>query len=199
MGGMQALQWAVSHPGFMDGIVALTPMARTAPWAALVVATARACLMADPAWTGEGFTSRPERGWRAYAGLMNALMVRTPAAVREVDFDACVAEVESRGFDAHDYLYQSWAYEAHDVGGTPGFGGDTLRALATVRARTLVVAPPLDLFNPVQSARAAAEAISGARFVEIPTQQGHLGASDRSPEDAAFLNRIVGEFLGSLG
>jgi homoserine O-acetyltransferase len=34
MGGMQALQWAVSHPQFMSRIVALTPMAKTAPWAA---------------------------------------------------------------------------------------------------------------------------------------------------------------------
>ena len=28
MGGMQALQWGVSHPGFMDALVALTPFAR---------------------------------------------------------------------------------------------------------------------------------------------------------------------------
>ena len=38
MGGMQALQWGVSHPGFMRRVVAMTPMARTAPWAALVLA-----------------------------------------------------------------------------------------------------------------------------------------------------------------
>ena len=28
MGGMQALQWAVSHPGLMRAVVAMTPMAR---------------------------------------------------------------------------------------------------------------------------------------------------------------------------
>ena len=53
MGGMQALQWAVSHPGFMRAVVAMMPMAKTAPWAALVTETARSCLMADPAWTGD--------------------------------------------------------------------------------------------------------------------------------------------------
>jgi len=36
MGGMQVLQWGVSHPQFMDALVALTPMARTAPWAIAV-------------------------------------------------------------------------------------------------------------------------------------------------------------------
>jgi homoserine O-acetyltransferase len=204
MGGMQALQWAVSHPRFMGGIVAMTPMARTSPWAVLVTETARACLMADPAWDGTGFASRPERGWRAYAGLMNTLMVRTPAAVAAMfadcetarqGFEDAVAQQRASGFDAHDYLYQSWAYAAHDVGQTPGHRGDTGAALAAIEARTLVLSPPLDLFNPAEAAREAAEAIPGARFVEIPSMQGHQAATPQSALDASFLNREIGAFL----
>ena len=203
MGGMQALQWAVSQPRFMDRIVAMTPMARTAPWAVLVTETARACLQADPAWTGAGFAARPERGWRAYAGLMSALLMRTPDAVATLGdaveaqlwFEGLVAQQESIGFDAHDYLYQSWAYARHDVGQTPGFGGDTRAALAAIGARTLLLAPPLDLFNPAAEARSAAAAITGARFVEIPSLQGHLAATSLVADDAAFLNREIGAFL----
>ncbi len=195
MGGMQALQWAVSHPAFMRAIVAMTPMAKTSPWAALVVRTARECLQADPAWTGEGFAGRPSRGWRAYAGLMNALLLRTPRAMPSPDFDQCIAQVEAQGFDAHDFLYQSWAYEAHDVGTTPGFAGDTHAALAAIRAQALVLAPPLDLFNPAQAAAEAAAGIAGARFVEIPTLNGHLGATSASAADVAFLDAVVGDFL----
>ena len=197
MGGMQALQWGVSHPAMMECIVAMTPMAKTDPWAVSVLETARACLMADPAWNGEGFGAIPKRGWRAYAGLMNALAMRTPATA--IAFDQAVSQQEATGFDAHDYLYQSWAYEAHDVGATPGFDGDTPRALASIRACTLVLAPPLDLFNPAASARAAAEAIPGARFVEIHSVQGHLAASAQSPADAAFLDDAVGGFLRVAG
>ena len=204
MGGMQALQWAVSHPEMVGRIVAMTPMAKTAPWAILVTDAARACLQADPAWTGDGFDARPERGWRAFAGLMNALLMRTPEAVAGLGgadethrwFDGLVAQHEAIGFDAHDYLYQSWAYEAHDVGASPGFGGDTAAALASIRARALLLAPPLDLFNPADEARSAAEAIPGARFVEIPSAQGHLAATSSLPADAAFLNRETGAFLG---
>ena len=36
MGGMQVLQWGVSHPEMMDGLIALTPMARTTPWSIAV-------------------------------------------------------------------------------------------------------------------------------------------------------------------
>jgi homoserine O-acetyltransferase len=203
MGGMQALQWAVSHPGFMRAVVAMTPMARTAPWSVLITETARSCLMADRAWTGDGFSAVPERGWRAYTGLMTALQSRTPMALDEILpdcaeahlwFERLFAQNRALGFDAHDYLYQSWAYEAHDVGTTAGFA-DTAGALASINAKALLLAPPLDLFNPAQSARDAAAAIPGARFVEIPSVQGHQAATSTKAEDAAFLNRIIGEFL----
>ena len=195
MGGMQALQWAVSHPGFMNGIVAMTPMAKTHPWSALVVATARACLMADPAWTGDGFSQRPDRGWRAYAGLMNALLMRTPAVALETGLEPFVTQVEAQRFDAHDFLYQSWAYEAHDIGTTPGYDGVTGRALASIRARALLLAPQLDLLNPAECAREAAQAIPGARFEEIPSTRGHQAATKESATGVEFLNKVIGEHL----
>jgi len=201
MGGMQALQWAVSYPGFARRVVAMTPMAKTHPWAALVVETARRCLTADPTWGKEGFASRPEQGWRAYSALMSALLARTPAAVSGFASDAASArewlesltrQNETAGFDAHDYLYQSWAYEAHDVDTTPGLAGD---GLATIEVPVLIAAPSLDLFNPVESARSAAKAIVNARFVEIPSVQGHQAATATRIEDSQFLNRSIGEFL----
>ena len=201
MGGMQALQWAVSYPGLARRIVAMTPMARTHPWAALVVETARRCLTADPEWSESGFRSRPARGWAAYTALMTALLARTPAAVQEFAPDMASAQRwlatlteqnESGGFDAHDYLYQSWAYEAHDVDSTPGVTGD---ALSAIEVPVLIAAPPLDLFNPVESAHLAAQKISDARLVEIPSVQGHQAATATRSEDSLFLNHAMGEFL----
>jgi homoserine O-acetyltransferase len=201
MGGMQALQWAVSYPRFAKRIVAMTPMAKTHPWGAIVVEAARRCLMADPEWGVSGFDSRPVQGWRAYSALMSALLARTPAAVSGFASDATSAsdwlarlteQNESAGFDAHDYLYQSWAYEAHDVDTTPGLTGD---ALSMIEAPVLITAPPLDLFNPVESARRAAEKIAHARFAEIPSVQGHQAATATTVEDSQFLNQLIGEFL----
>jgi homoserine O-acetyltransferase len=197
MGGMQALQWGVSHPGFMRALVAMTPMAKTHAWSALVVATARACLTADPAWTGEGFSRRPDRGWVAYAGLMNALVMRTPGVALERDLQEFVAAVEKNGFDAHDYLYQSWAYESHDVGTTPGFDGVTGRALASIRAKALLLAPPLDLLNPAECAREAAQSIPGAELQEIPSTRGHQAATKESQTGVRFLNEAIGRFLAA--
>jgi homoserine O-acetyltransferase/O-succinyltransferase len=204
MGGMQALQWGVSHPSFMKKLVAMTPMARTTAWSLMVTRTARECLMADPAWTGDGFSAVPERGWRAYASLMAGMMMRTPAALEAGIADPAgadawqeraIAHQRLAGFDAHDYLYQSRAYDAHDVGTTPGFNGDTAAALASVRAQALLIAPPFDLFNRAGAARAATKEIPRARFVEIPSMQGHQSATSLEPADARFLNAVVGPFL----
>jgi len=207
MGGMQALQWAVSHPQFIRSIVAMTPMARAAAWAVAVVETARRALTADPAWNGEEFTAYPERGWRAWSAVMSALAGRTPQALEEMFeqplgalewMDKLVADNRAAGFDATDWLYQSWAYQAHDVGGTHGFSGNTTAALESIAAHTLILAPAVDLFNPARCAQEAADAIPGARLVEIPSVQGHQSASGVKAEDAQFLNEEVGDFLQTL-
>src|SRR5690242_2062746 len=87
MGGMQALQFGVSYPEFMRAIVAMTPMARTAPWSVAVVEAARRALTADPAWDGEQFTDYPARGWAAWSAVMSVLAGRTPRALLEM-FDS---------------------------------------------------------------------------------------------------------------
>jgi len=199
MGGMQALQWGVSHPQRMRRIVAMTPMARTVAWSAAVNEASRRALMAAPDWqTG------PDQVWAAWVPLMQLLASRTPSQLeREFASAAAVqswisARTEawaSQGFAPVDWVYQSWAYDAHDVGSTPGFGGDTVRALGAIEVRTLVLAPPLDLYNPVEAAQWAAAHIRHSRFVEIPSDWGHQSASAADGESAAWLNREIREFL----
>ena len=58
MGGMQALQWGVSQPDFMDSLVALVPLARTPAWSVVVMEASRKAIMLDPAWNGGNYTRR---------------------------------------------------------------------------------------------------------------------------------------------
>jgi homoserine O-acetyltransferase/O-succinyltransferase len=199
MGGMQALQWAVSHPDAMRAVVALVPLAKSPPWTRAVNETSRNILMADPAWNGREFTAWPARGFKAWADFMQAIVGRTPPGLAGLDASAFLAareaEAAERRFAAEDWLYQTWAYDAHDVGTTPGFDGDTAAALRSVRARPLVLGPPLDLYNPVEEQRWAAAQIPGARFVEIPSPNGHFASNAGRPEDVAFMNAEIGAFL----
>lgn len=208
MGGMQVLQWGVSHPGMMDGLVAMVPLAKTPAWSVAVMETTRRAIMLDPAWNGGNYTAVPEKGVRLWRDILNLLSARTPDMYEEqfkdgtdvVPWMTAQEDGVLKAFDANDWIYQTWAYETHDVGTTSGFGGDTTKALASIQARTLILTGTKDLLNPEFEPLAAAHAIPHARVVTISpgTVRGHASAGGAVPDDVTFLNRETAQFLGSL-
>src|SRR5436309_1469252 len=105
MGGMQALQWGVSHPDVMDSLVALVPLARTPAWSVLLVEATRKAIMLDPAWNNGNYTSIPVNGvrlWREILGFGAEAEDLAPQT-NAVDGDARVVAVVPRGVE-HDGL-----------------------------------------------------------------------------------------------
>ena len=213
MGGMQVLQWGVSYPAMMDSLVALTPMARTTAWSIAINHATRRALMLDPAFQNGRYTAQPEAGWRMRADVLQVLGTRTPEAMRQqfaepMDVNAWITAQEDAvvksGFDANDWIAQTWAYDRHNVGdtkidGKAPFNGDPIRALRTVKAKSLLMTGQLDLYNPVENAMEAATAIPDARYVQIPSVQGHVAASPGfKPADVEFINTTVRTFLAPL-
>jgi homoserine O-acetyltransferase/O-succinyltransferase len=204
MGGMQSLQWAVSHPTMMDRVVAITPLAHTPAWTREVTQAARMALMLDPAYEGGHYTKQPEAGWRLQAALFNGLIIRTPLGMDTMFPNAADALAFQRKqeddqiashFDANDWIWQSYAYDSHNVGDTTGFHGDYKVALASIKAKTIILQAGLDLLNPADEGQAAAKLIPGAIHVTIPSAQGHMAASAFASADSEFLNRTISEFL----
>jgi homoserine O-acetyltransferase/O-succinyltransferase len=73
---MQVLQWGVSYPDMMDGLVAMVPLAKTPAWTVVVLETTRRAIMLDPARNGGNYTAVPREGlWR---DILNLLAARTP-------------------------------------------------------------------------------------------------------------------------
>lgn len=197
MGGMQALQWGVSHPSRMAGIVGLVPMARTQPWSVAMNDVARRILMAD-----SGFPTGPYgAGFEAWAAMTRVITNRAPSALATIAagavpgvVDQAIAIAHKMASDPVDWVYQSWAYDAHDVGTTPGFNGDTAAALRTVASPTLLLIPELDLYNPVEDAIAAAQLIPDATLVRLAGHAGHAVAADGSPQ-LADVRAAIRDFL----
>src|SRR5712692_4040255 len=78
MGGMQTLQWGVSHPDFMDALVAMVPLAKTPAWSVAVVEASRKAIMNDPAWKDGNYDTPPEKGIRLWRDIVSLLSARTP-------------------------------------------------------------------------------------------------------------------------
>jgi len=205
MGGMQALQWGVSHPDFMDGLVALVPLARTPAWSVLIMDASRKAIMLDPAWNNGNYTSVPAAGVRVFRDIVGFAAARSPEWYREqfprpldvLPWLKTQEDAALNAFDANDYIYQSWAYETHDVGATPGIGGDYAKALGSIKAKTLIMTGVKDLLNPEWEALEAARHIRDVRTVSINPDSvtGHMAAGGFRPADIEQIDREVAKFL----
>ncbi len=204
MGGMQVLQWGVSHPDFMDSLVAMVPLAKTPAWTVAVLEASRKAIMLDPAWNQGNYTNPPERGIRLWRDVL-FLAARSPEMYRDqfkipLDVLPWLQQQETnliKAFDANDWIYQTWAYDRHDVGTTPGMNGDTSKALQAIKAKTLILHGTKDLLNPEWEPQEAAKQIRDAKVVTISpgTTTGHASAGGVFPADVDFINRETAAFL----
>ncbi|MBV8845735.1 MAG: homoserine O-acetyltransferase [Bryobacterales bacterium] len=130
MGGMQALEWAVSYP---DGVAAAIPIATTARHSAQQIAfneVGRQAIMADPDWNGgDYYGGKPPARGLAVARMVGHITYMSDASMRE-KFGRRLRtpdqfEVESyltyRGykfvdrFDANSYIYITRAMDSFDL------------------------------------------------------------------------------------
>jgi homoserine O-acetyltransferase len=208
MGGMQALQWGVSHPDFTDSIVALVPLMRTPPWSVVVVDASRKAIMLDPAWNEGNYTAPPEKGIRLWRDILSFMTARSPEIYRDqfqnpLDVLPWLQQQETAQlniFDANNYIYQTWAYERHDVSTTPGMNGDLVKAMRAIKAKTLIMTGTKDLLNPEYEPQDAARYIRDVRVVTISpgTVTGHAAAGGAFPADVDHINREVSGFLDTV-
>jgi homoserine O-acetyltransferase len=208
MGGMQTVQWGVSHPDYMDALIAIVPLAKTPPWSVAVMEAAREAIMNDPAWKDGNYDAPPEKGVRLWREIVNLLAARTPEMYsaqfkNNTDVAPWLTEQENamvKAFDANDFIYQTWAYDQHDLGTTPTFSGDTAKALASIKAKTLILTGTKDLLNPDFEAKEAAKNIANVKVVTISpgTVRGHASAGGFFDADVDFLNGEASAFLDDV-
>jgi homoserine O-acetyltransferase/O-succinyltransferase len=194
MGAQQAFQWAVSYPDFADRIAVTSGMAKCYPHGVIMVRGLVAALEAGGArtlgavWAPWLFSQEWWRRelWRAdttYGHSLDDVMSRLIGAF-------------AKTYDANDMALQLRTWEHHDVGTTPGYGGDTERALRAIRVPVLYMPVETDLYYPIGDARYEAAFIPRVTFTPIPSLWGHpAGAGTTTPADVALLNRAIGRFL----
>ncbi|MES9525831.1 homoserine O-acetyltransferase MetX [Streptomyces capoamus] len=214
MGGMRALEWAVSHP---ERTRALLLLATVAAASAEQIAWANVQLHAirgDPHWRGGDYhDAGPGLGPHAGLGLARRLAHVTYRSERELQvrfgrapqgaedpLDGGRFQVESyldhhaaklvRRFDAGSYVTLTEAMNSHDIG--RGRGG-TRAALSRVTARTLVAGVDSDrLYPPAQQAELAAAIPTADHVRVVESPYGHDGFLLEVEQVAALVRELVG-------
>jgi homoserine O-acetyltransferase len=201
MGAEQAFQWAVSHPAFADRIVAYCGTAKTYPHGVLRLESAMGALTADAAFREGNYTEPPKKGFAAW-GLHWATWVLSQEWWRRELYKPMTAEqmvnqitagLSAR--DANDYIAQARTWQRHNVGDTPGFGGDVEAALRSIRVPVLYMPSETDLYFPIADAQYERQFLEKVEFLPIPSLWGHRAGSGRNPVDNAFLNGSIQRFL----
>ncbi|MFI6335559.1 homoserine O-acetyltransferase [Streptomyces sp. NPDC050535] len=214
MGGMRALEWAVSYPERVDALLLL---ATTAAASAEQIAWANIQLHAvrgDPYWHGGDYhDAGPGLGPHSGLGLARRLAHVTYRSEPELQvrfgrvpqgtedpWNGGRYQVESyldhhaaklvRRFDAGSYVTLTEAMNTHDVG--RGRSG-TSTALRRVTARTLVAGVASDrLYPPSQQAELAAGIPAADHLRVIESPYGHDGFLIEAEQVAELVSELLG-------
>jgi homoserine O-acetyltransferase len=217
MGGMQVLEWAVSHPERVHLAVPLATAARQPTQAIAFNEVGRQAIMADPDWRGgHYYGGKPPAKGLAVARMIGHITYLSDEAMQEkfgrrlrdmTDYSFTFSadfEVESylrhQGlsftgrFDANSYLYITRALDYFDL---TRDGRSLVDVFRHVHSRFLVLAfssdwlhPPYQLKEIVSALRATHRHVS---YYEVDSHYGH---------DAFLLERekmegIIAAFLAS--
>jgi homoserine O-acetyltransferase len=209
MGAEQAFQWAVSYPEYMDAIVATSGTAKCYGHGYVRLEGQIAALTTDPAWQNGDYTAPPAKGIETFGTVWLAWLYSQEWWRRELwrtgssqsmTFDQYLQNRRTHFLntaDANDLILQMRTWEKHDVGTTPGFGGDVEKALRSIKVPLLYMPSETDMYFPVGDARYEAAFIPGVTLMPIPSLWGHTAGAASNPADAKFLNENIGTFLAA--
>lgn len=185
LGGQQALQWAVSHPGIAERLVLLATNARHSPWGIAFNETQRMAIASDITWklNAEKAGRQGLQAARAVAMLSYRSHLVYNEKQKEQDprpqemfrasaYQQYQGQKLADRFNAFSYWTLSRMMDAHDV----GLGYASLEeALARVQAKSLLIGIDSDLLFPPEEQQFIARHIPGACFRRIQSIYGHDG------------------------
>ncbi|MGD2113625.1 MAG: homoserine O-acetyltransferase [Acidobacteriota bacterium] len=199
LGGMQALEWAVTYPDWVRALAPIATASQHSPWAIALNALSRLSIMSDPEWNDGSYRVQPARGlslarmvamvsYRHYEDFRHRFGREQVEPGRRKRFDnpfempdgsfQVEQYLQYQGsklvarFDANSYLCLSRAMDEHDLARGRGSLPDVL---ASIRAPTLCVGIDTDLLYPVEEQQEICRHIPPAVYREIRSSKGHDG------------------------
>jgi homoserine O-acetyltransferase len=204
-GGRQSVQFATSYPDFMDGIFPIvggTPFTAQGP---LIGAQIHSILESCKGWSDGNYDENPKAcAATALSELIPYFYTRewweqnvdTPEAYTRWRnaWGAYYLDIQ----DARDLYYRNIASGRGWIGDTPGFNNDLKAVLGSIKARTLFILSPQDLFLPPQHVDGFVQNIPGAQVLWIDSPAGHLICCNADPNATRVMGNAIRAFLQNL-
>jgi len=218
MGGMQALQWGVTYPDAVAGVIVLASTARLSAQGIAFNAVGRNAIMSDPRWRNGDYygAQTPDRGL-AIARMIGHITYLSDGSMHD-RFGRRLQERAEFGFDFNDqfevesyleykgdtfvdrvdantYIYLSKAIDYFDLGAKYG---SLESALAGCQSKFMVVSFTSDWLYPSYQSKEIVVALmrrgKDVSYVEIDCPFGHdsflLETDRQGPMISSFLNTV---------
>lgn len=182
MGGQQLLEWATEEPHLFERIIPMATNAFHSSWGKAFNASQRMCIEADPTWKER----HPQAGMEGMKvarsiALLSYRHYRTYAATQQDDperlehyraesYQRYQGEKLVARFNAFSYHALTKGMDAHHLGRSRG---SIHEALASIRAKTLVIGIDTDVLYPPEEQEYIARQIPGGQFALLHSHYGH--------------------------
>jgi homoserine O-acetyltransferase len=208
MGAGQTYQWAVSFPDMVQRACPFCGSSKTSEHNIVFLEGVKAALTADDAFRGGWYEEKPAKGLRAaarvYAGWGFSQAFYWDQVYKELGYsdleDFLVAFWEGFFLDRRDpnnLLTMLWTWQKGDIGKTPGFDGDHVKALKSIKAKTIVLPAEKDLYFPPEDEEYAVSHMPNAELRVIPGVWGHFAGGGANPVDIKYIDDILKELLSN--
>jgi homoserine O-acetyltransferase len=185
IGGHQALEWTISDPDLFEHAIYVATNAVNTPWVAAFDESQRLAIEADPTY----FEDRPDGGAKGMkaARSMALISYRNRNAYNHTQVEEDMEKTDGykassyqayqgdkliKRFNAYSYYYLSKALDSHNVG--RGRGGYE-KALALIKAKTLIISISSDLLFTTEDQQLIHEHIPGSQLAMLDSFYGHDG------------------------
>src|SRR5512139_409198 len=214
MGGMQALQWAVSNPDLVKKAIVIATSGYSTPMQIAFNEVGRQAIITDPEWNGGNYSggNGPVRGL-SLARMVGHITYLSNESMHEkfgralqgkerISFDFSTdfavesylhhqGDTFTKRFDANSYLYITKAIDYFDL----TKDGSLTEGLKPATAAFLVISVSSDwLYPPYQSQEIVSALTANDRevhYCEIRSNYGH----DAFLLESGQMNYLVGKFL----
>jgi len=204
-GARDSLQFAVSYPEFMDGVVPIVGGAQLTTQAFFFGSLMGSLLESCDGWQGGSYEQNPAQCAANGLSVLFPYFYTRDWWKQHVDTPEAYTKWRNAWGDyyldiqdARDLYYRLASVGRSWVGDTPGFNGDLHAVLGSIKARTLYIVSPQDQFFPPDYIEAEAKAIPNARAVWIDSEAGHLICCNADPQATWALRQELEEFLEQL-
>lgn len=204
-GAADTVQFAVSYPEFMDGIVPLVGGAFSGNTGRFRGPFMNSIIESCAGWNGGDYDENPRAcATSAISVLMPYFYSRdwweqhidTPEAYQRwrTAIGAFYLDVQ----DTRDLWYLNQSFAHGWLGDTPGFNGEPIAALRSIKATALYIYALKDEIVPPSKIEAQLRAIPGARGVAIESDAAHTIWYNADPQATVTMGNAMKEFFREL-